>query len=416
MPALPIRLEKRKSAGTELVNILFVLYSDFTCNSAAHVHALVQELAALGHACAITVPFGKEGVQQFAFSGFQTLLFEEVEAGQLIFPDGRGPDIVHAWTPREIVRKFCARIATDYKFRLFVHMEDNEWHILARLSGRSPEQIATLSAEDLDALVPESLSHPKRGFDFLGKCDGITLIVDRLSELVPLHVPTRVLWPSAQRELFFPRPLPKLSGRDLGIPADNTVVVYTGNVHPANAHDVRSLYLAVAMLNREGFPIALVRTGRDFCRFLGEDESWARRHSIELGMVSRWEVPCVMALADLFVQPGRADVFNDYRFPSKLPEFLSIGRPVILPSSNVAHAMTHGQHGWVLANADAVNICAAVRTIMGDADLYRRLAQGAVEFFQQHLDWTRSARALSAFYAEAMAKDKQYIRPLVHSR
>jgi glycosyltransferase involved in cell wall biosynthesis len=415
MPGLPIRLEQRKSAGPAPRNILFVLYSDFTCNSAAHVHALVQELTTLGHSCAIAVPFGKEGSRQFAFKEFQTLLFDEVEACLLVFPDGRGPDVVHAWTPREVVRKFCARIAKVYSFRQFVHMEDNEWHILTRLSGRPWEQITGLSLERLDAVVPESLSHPTRGVDFMRKCDGITLIVDRLGELVPPQVPTCVLWPSAQRELFFPRPLPKLDGRELGIHPGSTVVVYTGNVHPANAHDVRSLYLAVAMLNREGFPATLVRTGRDFCNFLGPDDRWARSHSIELGMVSRWEIPCIMALADLFVQPGRADSFNDYRFPSKLPEFLSIGRPVILPASNVAHTMTHGEHAWVLANADATSICEAVRTVMGDADLYRRLARGAVEFFEEHLDWTRSARSLSAFYSETMVNNKQYARSVTHS-
>jgi glycosyltransferase involved in cell wall biosynthesis len=416
MPCLPIRSEKRKPTVPAPCNILFVLYSDFTCNSASHVHSLVQELAALGHSCAVAVPFGKETSRQFGFSGFQALLFDEAETLLLTFPDGRGPDIVHAWTPREIVRKFCLRIANIYKFRLFVHMEDNEWHILARFTGLPWEQLAGLSVERLDAIVPEGLSHPTRGVRFMEKCAGITVIVDRLSELVPPHVPTRVLWPSAQRDIFFPRPLPKLDGGKLGIPPENTVIVYTGNVHAANAHDVRSLYLAAAMLNREGFPVTLVRTGRDFCDFLGADDRWARRHSVELGLVSRWEIPCVMALADVFVQPGRAGPFNDYRFPSKLPEFLSIGRPVILPEANIARGMTHGEHAWVLANADAVNICEAVRIVMGDADLYRRLAAGAVAFFEEHLDWTRGARSLSAFYSEAIANDKQYDPSASYSR
>ncbi len=397
-------MEKRRSSGArEIRNVLFVLYSDFGCNSASHVHSLLAELVRLGHHCAVAVPFGVESAAQFSLQGYQPILFADAEAGLLRFPDGRGPDVVHAWTPRELVRKFCERLARIYDFQLFVHMEDNEWHLLSQLSGRSEAEIAKLSLDRLDDLVPDSLAHPVHGRRFMNDCSGVTLIVDRLHELVPPGVPSRVVLPSAQREIFFPRPLPKLDGSAFDIPAENTVVVYTGNVHPANAREVRSLYLAVAMLNREGFPISLVRTGRDFTPFLGQDDRWARQFSIELGVVARSDVASVMALADLFVQPGRADVFNDYRFPSKVPEFLSIGRPVVLPASNIAHQMTHGVHAWILENGDALHIAEAVRTIMGDPELYARLAAGAVQFFDERLNWASSARDLSAFYAQPAA-------------
>jgi hypothetical protein len=56
----------------------------------------------------------------------------------------------------------------------------------------------------------------------------------------------------------------------------------------------------------------------------------------------------LLALADLLVQPGKPDAFNDYRFPSKLPEFLSVGRPVILPDTNIAKHMVHRRHGFVV--------------------------------------------------------------------
>ncbi len=385
-------------------NVLFVLYNDFRCNSAGHVHSLARELNLLGFSCAVAVPSGKDTVDQFPVRGFEPVLYNEVEQGRYRFPDGRGPDFVHAWTPRELVRKFCTRISRLYRFRQFVHMEDNEWHVLARLSGRPWAEIERLSLHELDAFVPDSLSHPVRGMDFMEDSDGVTLIIDKLKDIVPSKTPSRVFWPSAQPELFFPRPLPKLDGKYLDIPSENTVIVYSGNVHQANAHEVRSLYLAVAILNREGFPTTLVRTGESYCPFLGVDDRWAKPNVIELGTVPRQSVPSVMALADLFVQPGRADVFNDYRFPSKLPEFLSIGRPVILPASNVALEMEHGKHGWILKDANAVNISEAVRTIMGDRALYATLALGAVDFFQTRLDWHKAACSLAGFYSESLTR------------
>jgi glycosyltransferase involved in cell wall biosynthesis len=166
----------------------------------------------------------------------------------------------------------------------------------------------------------------------------------------------------------------------------------------ANAHEVRSLYLAVAILNREGFPATLVRAGRDFYPFLGPDETWGRQHSIELGMMPHSRVPSLLALADVLVQPGNSDAFNDYRFPSKLPEFLSVGRPVILPNANIGRYMTPGVHGYILEKSNAVVIADAVREIVSDRELYRRLSEGALEFFRTQLSWSNSATKLNEFY------------------
>ena len=64
-----------------------------------------------------------------------------------------------------------------------------------------------------------------------------------------------------------------LIAKKFGVPDNSLVFSYTGNVHAANTYEVRSLYLAVAILNREGQPAVLIRTGRDFCNFLGDDGS-----------------------------------------------------------------------------------------------------------------------------------------------
>src|SRR5205823_4875162 len=79
----------------------------------------------------------------------------------------------------------------------------------------------------------------------------------------------------------------------------------------------------------------LVRAGRDYYPFLGTDGQWARKYSVELGYVKHTEIGRVLSLADFLIQPGTADQFNEYRLPSKLPEFFAMGRPVVLPRTNV---------------------------------------------------------------------------------
>lgn len=380
------------------MNILFVLYHDFTANSAGHVRPLANELVKLGHDCSVAVPSNKASVSSLGTVLFSPLEFDEVFETGFAFSDGRGPDIVHAWTPREGVRKFCDRVREASEYRLFIHMEDNEWHLVKCAFGQPFERLAAMDRDELDNLLPDSLSHPQRAMEFLKAASGVTVIIDRLRDILPPVQATLELWPSADEELFTPRASHPFERNMLGVAKNSTVVVYTGNVHHANSHEVRSLYVAIAVLNREGFPATLIRTGRDFVPFLGPDEGWARQHSIELGLVPRTQLPVLLAMADVLVQPGNSDDFNDYRFPSKLPEFLSAGRPVILPNANIGRYMTPGKHGFVLSESNAVAIANAIRAIMSDTELYQRLATGAVEFFKARLSWTASATKLLNFY------------------
>ena len=110
-------------------------------------------------------------------------------------------------------------------------------------------------------------------------------------------------------------------------------------------------------------------------------------------------LPPLMALADIFVQPGASDPFNDYRFPSKLPEFFSIGRPVVLPRTNLGAQVRNGIDAYVLERADAAGIAGAIVELRSDRALYNRLSQGAVAYAETHFSWRRSAETLATFYS-----------------
>ncbi|MBV9770595.1 MAG: glycosyltransferase [Bryobacterales bacterium] len=387
--------------GTGMLNVLFVLYHDFTANSAVHVFHLANHLTKLGPSCAVAVPNNPESVSVLGSPDFAVHQFDDLRNG-IKFPNGRGPDLVHAWTPRENVRQFCQKLRSLYSFRQFIHLEDNEWHLLSSMLNRPWKTLSAMSPSELYALMPGNLSHPVYGKEFLESADGVTVIIDRLREFVPPHVPVTELWPSAPANSFL-MPSSVKSREALGIPEAATVLVYNGNAHAANAREVRSLYLAVAILNREGHPAVLVRAGRDSYPFLGPDDTWARAHSIELGYVPHTEIPALLSLADILVQPGRSDPFNDYRFPSKVPEFLAAGRPVVLPATNIGLRLVHGVDAFVLPKVDALAIVDAVRSITIDQDLYDRLARGGREFFEQHLSWDHSARKLLNFYEPSRA-------------
>jgi glycosyltransferase involved in cell wall biosynthesis len=155
------------------------------------------------------------------------------------------------------------------------------------------------------------------------------------------------------------------------------------------------LYLAAALLNREGSPTVLIRSGKDFVPVADEV---LRKSAVELGRVDYEQIPAILAAADFLVQPGRPGMFNDYRVPSKLAEFFSAGRPVILPSTNLGLKARHGEEAWVLPKADAISVAEAICALRRDPSLCENLSLGGRQFLERRPTWAQNARNLLEFY------------------
>ena len=376
-------------------NILFALYHDFSANSAVHVHNFANHLARAGHNVAVAIPNGNDSGTALGEQLYTVCRFPEADGNwSRLFANESPPEVLHAWTPRENVRLFCEKIRGLCSPRVFIHLEDNEERILEVNLGRPFDEIARSKIVKL----PGNLIHPQNYQRFIAEADGVTLIMDRLEKFVPATIPKITLWPGADRDVFFPQEKNRPYLASLGVQPENIVLCYTGNVHSANAHEVRSLYLAAAILQREGIPTTLLRAGKDFCSFLGPDENWAHAVSVDLGYVKHPDIPRLLALADFLIQPGIDDAFNEFRLPAKLPEFFAMGRPVILSSSNVGRFVRHGDEAWVLPKVDALGIVETIKALRADKQSIARLSAGALAFCEKHFDWKRNTAKLSEFY------------------
>jgi glycosyltransferase involved in cell wall biosynthesis len=381
------------------VNIAFVNYHDFTSNSAVHIFNLANELVDLGCACAVCVPNGVETIENLGTPRFEPVDFRTATKQGLQFPDEEPPTLIHAWTPREIVRQTTEELAARYGCPFFVHLEDNEEVVAAQHLGLWLEELPRVCARG----IPRHLSHPVRSQAFLAHAAGVTVIIDRLLDLVAADAPTEVIWPAFEPEIFGDAPPDPGLRTELGIPDGCSVVVYTGNAHAANAAEMRSLHLAVAAVNRIR-PLKLVRLGRDFYDFLGSARESVEPHVIRVELQPRARVGDYVRLADVLVQPGRSDPFNDYRFPSKLPEFLATGRPVILPNANIGRYLRNEEECILLNNGDALEIAAAVERLLADPELRERVGRAGCAFATANFSWRRSAQKLELFYERALGR------------
>lgn len=383
-----------------MLNILFVTYHDFTSNSAIQIHNFANNLVKRGNDCCIAVPVNKNSVYD-AIGGevlYTPAEFSELQNFKKLFKNGKEPDIIHAWTPREIVRKQCMELLKKIKCTLIIHLEDNEELILENILSLPIDKLRSLPIEKLNEIVPETASHPVFYREFLNAADGVTVIMDTLVDFIPKDKKHLVLWPGIDTSRFHADVIDKKLRHDLGIEETDIVICYTGNVHSSNAKEVRSLYLAVALLNRDGIPAKLIRTGRDFVPFLGDDSDWAHQYSIELGFVSHQKISSLLGISDFLIQPGRADRFNDYRLPSKLPEFFFMGKPVILPNANLGRFIKNSEHALLLDKGDAIDIMEKVKILANDKGLATRIACMGREFAKQEFDIEKNTKKLEAFY------------------
>ena len=387
------------------MNILFVNYGGFeSINSAIHIFHLANRFVEQGSDCAVAVPGDVSKVALLGTPKFRCLTYEEAQAGKFGFADRGGPALVHAWTPRERVRRLVQRISRTCRCPYLVHLEDNEEEITARHAGLPFETLESLPPARLSQMIPKVFSHPIYYRLFLKHAAGVTVIMDRLLEFKPEGTPGEVVWPGFDPAMAdLPADNPELR-YGLSIGKDEFVLVYPGNTHASNLEEMRSLYTSVALLNSRGHKVRLVRFGTDYSDPLDGHPEYVSRYCLELGFRSKRALPGPMSMADALVQPGRPGEFNDYRFPSKLPDFLVSGRPVVLPKTNAGRFLRDGEECLHLAEGNAIDIAARLETLIGDRALRLRIGAGGKRFACRELNWETIAPKLFCFYERVLAR------------
>ena len=388
------------------MNILFVNYGDFTTNSLNHIAGFANALCAAGHACVVAVPANPATISAVRDPLFIPATYAELLAQPGLFPDARPADLIHAWTPREGVRKFVLGYQRAIKTpaRVIIHLEDNERYLIEAYTGKTFAELRTASPDQTDRWLVDGLPHPLRHESFLRVADGVTHIVDRLKEHIPAGIPTQLLPPPVDFNLYQPTAPDAALREELGLRPEEKVLVFTGSNTFANEPEMRELYLAVALLNQRGTPTRLVRTGFNSPTFLASLAFDYKAFVLDLGFVAKSRLPQLLALADALVQPGHAGPFNDYRLPSKLPEFLAAGKAVALPNSNLALLMQDGREAVFLKTGTPEEIADTCQRLFADPKLCATLGQNAAAFARRHFDPAANTKALAAFYAATVAR------------
>lgn len=388
------------------MRVLIVYFGPFDVNSAIQSYHFANELTEIGWEvtmCGLGDPARMSAVGE---PRFRCISHDELDAEIVRCKRDPKETVVFAWTPRERVRCLTEKCVAELDCPYVVHLEDNEYYLLESATGRSMAELQRLPMADQDTITPVDLGiHPTHHLDFMRGAAGVTVITEALNEFNVGDRPHQVARPGIDSERFRPDLEPPLSRRELGLREDDFALVYHGTIHYANQHEMLSLYLAVQLLRRRGHRVRLIRLGHT--EFGGPDPGSFRAIAdgvIELGPVVWRDIPNYLALADAFVQPGPPDDFNRYRLPSKLPEFLAMGRPVILPHCNIGDDLTHGENALLMEEGNAIEIATRVEELLADPALAERLGAGSRRFALEQLSWRENAAGLGRFLSEMIAQ------------
>jgi glycosyltransferase involved in cell wall biosynthesis len=386
------------------VRLLVLHFGKLNVNSVIQAFHLGEELSAEGLEVTLCGKGPAERIGEIGEPSFEVITYDDLS--RTLRAMGREPveTIVCAWTPREIVRRATERAVAELGCPYVVHLEDNEEHLLSSALRRPYDELRRLPAERLDELCGEDFINPAHYPRFLEQADAVTVITEELNEFNLAGRPHHLARPGVDGERFDPDLAPAVTRQRLGLRDDDFVIVYHGIGHWANLRELFSLYTAVKLLQRRGRRVRLVRLGSTKPGGVDPRTLQALRDGEpDLGDLAWREVPGYLALADAYVQPGAPDDFNRYRLPSKLPEFLAMGRPVVLPACNLGNDLSDGENALLLRRGDAVEIAARIARLQDDRELAELLGRGARQFAIENLSWPRNAAALADFYRGVLA-------------
>ena len=384
------------------MNILFVLYGDFSSNSANPLVLYARELHLSGHSCAVAVPSKLETVCQHESPTFRPILYGDVLAApEAVFPDGRPADVIHACTPREVIRRFITSYMAKQPTPLVIYLEDNELWISTREAGLDDASLFQHTQKEISDRLPDALSHPFLYDSFIGLADAVAVIQDKLNVEVPPWVHCETVMIGVDLQFYSPRP-PDLSLRaKYGVAENEKVIVYHGGLDQFKMLAIETLCKAVGLINRQGYSCRLLRSGLRPLGFLDQLPHETAAAISDLGMLPKHELPDLLALADVFVQPGKIDPFEDLRLPGKVPEFLAMGRPVVMPDVNIAHLFRDGLDAVLLRSGTAEEIAAKCIGLFSDPQQASMIGRAGRLLAEKYFDVRSQACGLEDVYKTA---------------
>jgi hypothetical protein len=336
--------------------ILIVIDQDSESNSGYHVANVALQL--LEHNLSVFVHFSQisKGIT------FDVLKNSEVTVGT-IGQEVKNLDFLYIWSPRTKQRVVVESQPHRY---LITHIEDNEFY-LAESRG-NPSEVS-----EIQRVIQES--------------DLVTFINSNTKDLIPETKKSYLLMPG----------IDDITHRENAAPTGNNIIgqyfFYAGNVTNFVIGGLTNIGMAISKLNEIlGTKYFLFVSGKDYTKQL----TLRIPDTVLVGnFLEKHHVSTLMRHAIANVQCASNSRFDRYRFPSKLPEYLVSGRPLMTELFELDIPLYDYKNCLIVKNSSVESWLDCLIALMKlEPEDLAEITLGAADLAMKNLSWKRSVSGL----------------------
>jgi glycosyltransferase involved in cell wall biosynthesis len=306
------------------------------------------------------------------------------------------PQRAFRWRARPSVERIAADVAPEVVIERYYNF-GGEGLAVARRRGLPSLLEVNAPVVDhprsLKALVDRALLvQPMRRYRE-GLCAEASALVSPLAEIVPeaVRVKTEVVTWGANVERFRPERRSATTRRELGVPEEAVLVLFSGSFRPW--HGVEVLERAArALAHRED--VFFVLAGGHAC---GPARGY---RGLGLGPVAYDRMPEITAVADVGVAPYDTRRLGQLRLgffwsPLKVFEYMASALPTVtIPRAPLTEIVRDGREALFFREGDGQDLARVLERLAEDPSLRKRLGQAARERVVSRYSWARHCEQL----------------------
>ncbi len=336
------------------------------------------------------------------------------------------PDILHVWTARHVPALAGWQLLRQTGATVILDHEDDEMYLkrsyltsqgasyggllglaarpVARIKGRILPWLSPLKANGSvrrmaqDTAAAALLRPGVRAHTAISPA-----LVTQVRNTWPT-APVHLLYPGANLALFDPRANGDAIRLQHNLEPGRPVLIYTGTL----SLQIVSYFLSVLQSVVAEVPdVFLLLVGNDEYRDKAQlliRNAGLQKHVALTGIMPYARIPAYLAAADVLLQHP-LDIGNELRLPAKLPEYLAMGKPLVMYSQGIGHILEHGVHALKTTTTEPLEMSQLVLTLLKECSLRVRLGEQARALAERLFDWKANSATLLDIYAQVLGME-----------
>lgn len=317
------------------------------------------------------------------------------------------PNIVHTFC-NQYVSYIGVLIKQATGAKLIIHYEDNHEAIFFNKIGFFKAIKLLLSGVFFFDIWPGyNLLLERRIRKYVDGYDVLTSSLERMLKEKYIKKPVVKIYPPVDLDFINPDIDGTKLRKELKL-EDSFLLVHTGTVycHWMNGYD--KFFNSIAIVRKDIPHIKLVFTGRK----VGNQNALfdlINRYNLndiyfDLGYIKNHsEIPFYLAMSDILFEPQSLHIFDEYRLPSKLHNYMASGKPIITFNNGFARELSDNEVIKInFNNESAEDICQKIINLYYNPDLRKSLGHNARKKAVQLFDIDKNTDRLIDFYHQVL--------------